>query len=78
MNFYVYESDSKKQVRVHAGSCIYCKEGENTYRSISPTNRWHGPYETLAQAQAFAKSLESREIRACRTCLPKVKPVYTW
>jgi hypothetical protein len=78
MNYYVYKSDSKKQVRVHAGSCIYCKEGTVISVLSQSRNGWHGPFETLAQAQALAKSLELKDIRACRTCLPKVKPVYTW
>ncbi len=78
MNFYVYEDDKNKQVRVHAGSCKHCKEGQGTSASSGLIRRWHGPYATLAEAQVFALSLKKRSTTACLHCLAKVKPAYTW
>ena len=70
MSFYVYESDTDRKVRVHAGHCSYCNEGKGR-QLIQQLNksRWHGPYLTLAEAQTFAKSLKRKSTRNCSTCL---------
>jgi hypothetical protein len=77
MSFYVHLDYGRGYVRVHAGSCTYCKEGKASISSKSK-NRWYGPYETLEEAQAFAKNLKRRSTRACKLCLPNSKPLYTW
>ena len=77
MNYYVYEDDSNRKIRVHAGSCKNCNEGKGK-QLPGKLNQWHGPYDTLAAAQAFAKSLRKRNTRTCQNCLPDRKPVSAW
>lgn len=69
MNFYVYEDDETKRVRVHTGRCGHCKEGQGRKSGRRPNNRWHGPYTTLSAAQTFAKTLKKKDTRTCGTCL---------
>lgn len=69
MNFYVYEDDQTERVRVHTGRCGQCHEGKGKKPSRQPSNRWHGPYATLADARAFAKTLQKKDTDVCGTCL---------
>ncbi len=68
MNFYVYEYE-KRYVRIHAGRCKHCNEGQGKHVTGELYGRWHGPYPTLEKARVFSKTLKIKNIRACRFCL---------
>ncbi len=78
MNFYVYEDDPTKHVRVHRGSCTFCNNGKGRQPIRLPDNRWHGPFDTLSTAQSFAKGLNRKDTDACPICLPDSQPASTW
>ncbi len=69
MNFYVYEDDTRRLLRVHTGHCQYCNDGQGRKLTHSFNKRWHGPYVTLTEAQAFATSLKRKNTRTCAACL---------
>lgn len=69
-NFYVYEDNKNKKVRVHVGRCNYCRDGKGMPKwTQEPTKQWHGPYASLEDAKEFAKTLPEQDIRTCRHCL---------
>lgn len=69
MNYYVYEDGALNRTRIHKGRCRHCNEGKGTHVTRAPSKRWYGPYNTLAEAQMFAKSLNKKSTRNCRICL---------
>ena len=69
MNYYLYESDINRKVRVHIGNCKFCKEGKVIAGTPALTSRWHGPFDTLAAAKEVAKSLKQKDTRTCALCL---------
>lgn len=69
MNFYVYEDTINRRIRVHVGSCTYCKEGNGMNATRLSENRWHGPFATLEEAQVLAQSLKRKNTRTCLSCL---------
>lgn len=71
MNYYVYEDDKTERARVHTGACSHCNEGRGKKPSRLPGNRWHGPFETRAEAETFAQSLKQKNTGNCGNCLPK-------
>jgi len=77
MNFYVYEDDQTKRVRVHTGNCKNCNEGKGRKPTRDSTKRWHGPYGTRAEAQAVALRLNKKYTATCKVCLPYGKQMYS-
>ncbi len=70
MNYYVYEDNKNKKVRVHAGICTYCREGKGMPKWTQAENKiWHGPYDTVATAQTVANTLQEKDRRTCTHCL---------
>ncbi len=55
---------------IHGGSCRFCNEGSGTGRNIrgDRNGKWHGPFATVAGAEAAARST-GRPVRSCR-CTP--------
>jgi F-type H+/Na+-transporting ATPase subunit beta len=78
MNYYVYEDDKRQYARVHLGNCQYCNQGKGIFLTHPITTRWHGPFATVADAQAFALSLKKKNAGSCGHCLPNSKPAYAW
>lgn len=78
MNYYVYEDDMTDRVRVHTGDCGQCNEGKGKKPSRQPSNRWHGPFDTLTEAEAFAKTLHKKNTGNCGNCLREGKRAHTW
>jgi hypothetical protein len=69
-NFYVYEDNKNKKVRVHVGHCNYCRDGKGLLTwTQEPAKKWYGPYDSLEEAQTLAKTLPEKDIRTCRHCL---------
>ncbi len=69
MNYYLYDNDSDRKVRVHIGSCKYCKEGKGIKSIPQSASGWHGPFDTLTAAKEVAQSLQRKDTRTCATCL---------
>lgn len=70
MNYYVHEDNKNKKVRVHVGRCNYCREGKGMPHFPQDSDkRWHGPYDTLEDAQALASTLQVKDRRTCVHCL---------
>lgn len=70
MNYYVHADHKNKKLRVHLGSCKYCREGKGMAQFAQlPDKRWHGPYPTSEAAQALAKTLNVKDRRTCVHCL---------
>ncbi len=70
MAFYVYESWQAGSGRavLHSADCAYCNEGRGLQGGSDRSNgKWHGPYETLASAREFPRTLrvDERTEHAC-------------
>lgn len=69
MNWWVYEDDVRKHVRVHKAACGHCSDGLGHQGSRLPDNRWHGPFRTMKAAVDKALGTGHRDVRGCGTCL---------
>jgi hypothetical protein len=74
MSFYIYEHETK-YVRIHAGTCKHCNEGQGKRASQEIYGRWYGPYPTLEEAQGIAQTLNIKNTRVCWRCLDDSRPV---
>ncbi len=69
--FYVYENGSRTVI--HRRSCGYCNDGKGISAGLYNVDhgRWHGGFETLDGAIAYATSLPRKPgPRWCRRCFP--------
>ena len=77
MAFYLYESwhNGPHKTVVHDGACVYCNHGEGTSSDDAPDRaRWHGPFETLAEAETRSKQLEGVvENEECGRCMKNIE-----
>jgi len=61
MSYWVYENWTAEQKAViHRGSCGFCNEGRGCHKhKLGEKNgRWHGPFETLANAEIEARKTQ--------------------
>jgi len=71
MSYFVYDNWTIDKARVHRSSCSHCNEGRGIHGNPSGKNsKWHGPFETVAAADAKAKSLRRNITDRCRSCVP--------
>ena len=71
MDFWVYEHFSNKRARIHAGNCRYCNHGKGVGGDqTNDDDKWHGPFDTFADAEKKAASLKQKDTRACGVCKP--------
>ncbi len=71
--FFVYENWQAEghKVRVHRGSCPSCNYGKGIHPQASEEHgRWHGPFDTLNDALASAKS-SGGVMSLCKRCSPQ-------
>jgi hypothetical protein len=76
MAYYVSHMTPHRRARVHAGSCVHCREGqgqENQEKNNSGATGWSPPFETLVQAEAYMEREFPRftDKGKCRVCLPE-------
>ncbi len=64
--WWVYEDDIAAHARVHKASCWHCNNGRG--HSRLPSNRWHGPYASEAEALRLAVRLWPDDARVCNRC----------
>ena len=73
MTFWIYENwqAGPHKAVVHLGSCGFCNEGKGmSDGEYDPGHgRWHGPFETLRDAQARAKALSGVVNRRNHSCV---------
>lgn len=71
MAYFVYENWTRDKAIVHRGDCTFCKRGQGLH-GTGPTrnSRWHGPYETAADALIKAKSCRRTRTEGCAVCSP--------
>jgi DksA/TraR C4-type zinc finger protein len=68
--FWVYENWRARghRVRVHASQCRFCNGGRGLSTGTRPDNGlWHGPFDALERATAFANSLDTASLE-CSCC----------
>jgi len=71
MSYYVYDNWTINKARVHRGSCSYCNDGRGIHSNPSGKNsKWHGPFATVAEADATAMSLKRAIADHCKSCAP--------
>lgn len=73
MAYWVYEHWAAEQKAViHAGQCGYCKDGNGCHvqKRGNKNGKWHGPFETGAEAELTA-TLTRRPIKR-HACLDKL------
>ena len=75
MSYYIREEKRNwargKRVVIHASDCYYCRKGRGTGRAFhgNGNTEWRGPFETLEDAEEFAKDFP--RIEYCRRCFPE-------
>ena len=72
MKFHIYENwraGAHKAV-IHRGSCGHCKNGAGRAGGHDPGNaRWHGPLETLEEAEELSAGLSGVVVRSRCRCV---------
>jgi len=70
--YFVFEKWSpKKFTRIHKDECPNCFYGRGTQKRWRRKScKWNGPYETLEQAAAKARSIPESTVLYCKACLP--------
>lgn len=71
MTYYVYDNWTINKARVHHASCSYCNDGRGIHSNPSGKNsKWHGPFDTVTEADAKAHSLRRVITDHCKSCAP--------
>jgi len=71
MGLWIYESFIAKRARIHLGSCRYCNDGDGVGgNKDNDDDKWHGPFDTFAEAESMAKSLNQKDTKPCGVCKP--------
>ncbi len=72
MTFWIYENlGGGRQAVIHEAGCRHCNHGQGMSGGTeAPFSFWHGPFDTLQDAQQYCDSLsEVRSRRHCSRCL---------
>lgn len=68
--YFVYEHYGYDLVRLHKGSCRFCKNGTGLKgRGSTKTGQWL-PAQSLTDAIALARTIGRLDTAACSWCLP--------
>lgn len=70
--YWVYENwTAEKKAVIHLSTCGSCNDGGGCHANSrgDRNGRWHGPFETLVDAEGFASSLGERTVRKCSRCV---------
>ena len=66
--YYIYDDTVTNRARMHRATCGSFTRRKTKMRS---NNRWLGPFDTQAQANAAMRDLPRRDKRKCRTCFKR-------
>jgi hypothetical protein len=72
MAFYIYENwqAGPHKAVIHRGDCRYCNQGRGRAGEYDPLHaQWHGPFETLAEAEAASAGLPDVLVRHTDKCV---------
>jgi hypothetical protein len=67
MSFYIYENwqAGPHKAVIHLNTCGFCNDGSGVAGGYDPRHaKWHGPFQTIQQAQSTATLL--RGVVDCR------------
>lgn len=70
--YWVYENWTIRPQKavIHDGACRHCQHGKGQHGTTNEANgRWHGPYDSMATANATALQT-GWPVRRCRICKP--------
>ena len=71
MGYFVYENWVRSKAITHRAECPYCKEGDGLHGTrTTQSSTWHGPYPTMSEAHAKAKSCNRERTDDCQFCCP--------
>ena len=59
MSYWIYENwTAESKAVIHDGSCSYCNNGKGCHANplANKNGKWHGPFSTVAAAEAAAKA----------------------
>lgn len=72
VKYVIYENDVKKKVRIHIDGG--CGHSERPPGHSTKNGRWHGPFDTLQEAEAEQSRLASagngKIVDKCDICFP--------
>jgi hypothetical protein len=72
MAFWIYENwqAGPHKAVTHRGSCGHCNEGLGRAGGYDPQHaKWHGPFGTVADAEAFSAGLQGIIVRSRCRCV---------
>lgn len=72
--YYVYEDDPTNSAKIHFSHCSYCKNGYGTKGTRLNDNRWHGPFDTLQEAEKVAQRTGKKNVSKCKFCEKNMRP----
>jgi len=71
MAYWIYENFGSKRARIHTGECRYCNDGAGVGGNTdNDDDKWHGPFNEFALAEAAANKLGQKDTRPCGVCKP--------
>jgi hypothetical protein len=73
--YHVYENwTAEDKAIIHFSDCGYCNEGHGIHDPARKTEgkhgRWHGPFDTYAEALKAATRTGRENVRGCKACRP--------
>ena len=71
-NFLVYENwRAEKKAVVHKGSYSFIRDGHARLHeeNEAPNDKWHGYFNSEAEAINFANKLPDRQLKLCKRCM---------
>jgi len=72
MTYYVYDDLPTNSAKLHVSSCSYCNNGKGFQPNVTGMNtKWHGPFNTLQEAEEIAVGTGRKYIDKCKVCNPK-------
>ena len=69
LGFQVYTDHPTRTSTIHDEKCRYYLRRKPDEDRL-PDNWWHGPYDTIEQAEAKARDQHTVHLRKCRVCSP--------
>lgn len=67
--YYIYENwqAGPHKTVMHVASCGFCKDGQGLSGGSDPKHgRWHGPFESLVNAEKFQSHMRVEAMLSCR------------
>lgn len=74
--YFIYENwTAEKKAVIHKGDCPYCNHGDGIHKEKTEKNGcWHGPFSDFDDALRSANSIQNRDVKRCKFCVPESDP----